>query len=453
MRNKKWWVLLGTGIAGTIIAIDFSIVNTSLTPIQQELHASITELQWIINGFGLFFVGFLVTSGRLSDLKGRRKFLYTSMIGFALASLGAGLAQSPGFLIAMRMLQGFTCSAIFPSGMAITARAFPEHQQNRALSIYGSLIGIGLAFGPVVGGLIVTIASWRWIFFINLPVILISFAICLFVIEESKQSQAPPVDWIGVISMVLCISGLLFVINESQTYGWLSMPVIIAAIVFITALVVFIVTEKRIAAPIIPFELLLNKGFLLGTITFVTGVSLSWAIIFIMPLYLHDSLGFTTGSVGLTLFAMTIMTVITPAIAGHYYNLKGEKVVAHTLFFISVISLALFTQLQTHGPLWLILITFILFGSAWGISSGISVPLGLSRLPDVENSGLVSGVMLTLMNLGGVIALALSTAFFNYGKQVSLVHAVHLVATFLIIIAIILWVIATVVLGVTKRNV
>ncbi|MCP4473895.1 MAG: MFS transporter [Gammaproteobacteria bacterium] len=113
MMEKKWWVLLGTGIASIMLGIDYSIVNTSLAPIQRELHATVIQLQWLLSGFGIFFVGLLMTAGRLGDIRGRRKFLYVGILGFAAASLGAGLSPSPNFLIAMRMLQGLFCAYVF----------------------------------------------------------------------------------------------------------------------------------------------------------------------------------------------------------------------------------------------------------------------------------------------------------------------------------------------------
>ncbi len=443
--QKAWWALTGTGIAAITVAIDFTIVNTSLANIERELHTSITQLQWVMAGFGLFFSTLLVTMGRLGDLRGHRKLLYSGVIGFGIASLGAGLSQSPQFLIAMRMLQGFFGSAIFPTGMAIVATAFPQNQQGRALSIYGSLIGVGLAFGPVIGSLIMTLLSWRWIFFINIPIIFLSLAICIPVIDESIQRNAQPIDWPGVITIIIALGTLVFAINQASSYGWLSTPIIICFAISLIALITFIKIERHTKAPLIPIQFFLNRGFLTGLIVYSVGVSIPWSIIFIMPLYLHTSLGLSTGAVGLLLFVMTIMTVIAPIISGHYYDRKGATALIHTIFIFSLASLFMFTQLRAHGPLWLIIISFILFGSAWGIGNGIAVPLSMSKLTSTENSGLVSGALITLMNLFAVIILTADTTLFDYGKKISFLHGVHIACALLMIISFALWIIATIV--------
>ncbi|MEM9242994.1 MAG: MFS transporter [Pseudomonadota bacterium] len=436
--NRKWLVLIGTGIGGVLIGVDYSIVNTSLAPIQKELHASVNQLQWIINGFGLFFSTFLVATGRFGDLRGRRKLFYIGTIGFALTSLGAGLADTSKFLIMMRILQGFLGSAIFPCGMAISADAFPEPEKSRAISIYNSFIGFGFAAGPVLGSFIVTLLGWRWIFFINLPVMFVSFLICLFVVRESKQVDAPPVDWLGVISLSAFLGLLLLTIDDISLSGRNLPFIAIPAILSVVALIIFIFVEKRTKSPLIPLEMFMNTGFLLGMITFITGTSISWSVIFMMPLYLHQSVGLTTGIVGIVLFAMTIMTMIAPSVSGYYFDKTNPKPTIIALFFFALVSLLMFMLLRNDGPMWLIILSFILFGAAWGTSNGISIPLGLSKLPDFENSGLISGSMLTLMNIIGMVILAFNAVIIERGQKISFLHGVHLASMTLLIIAIVL---------------
>ena len=243
-NTNKWWVLIGTGIAAIIVGIDFTVVNTSLANIQHDLNMGISQLQWIMAGFGITFCALLVAMGRLGDITGRRKILYFGIIGFGLALLGAGFSTTPHFLIAMRVLQGVCGAAIFPCGMAITANAFPQEEQGRALGIYGSIVGIGLAFGPVLGSIIVTLLNWRWIFFINIPVVIVSLLICFVNVQESKMSDHASVDWSGAGLVIIFLGALSFAINEGSNFGWFSPVIIIAMLIAIVGFIGLIFVEK-----------------------------------------------------------------------------------------------------------------------------------------------------------------------------------------------------------------
>ncbi len=408
--HRKWLILIGTGIVDIGLGIDYTIVNTVLSPIRNEFHASVVQLQWLMSGFGLLFIGFLVAMGRLADLKGRRLFFYMGIIGFAFASLGAGLAQSIQFLIVMRILQGLFSAAIFPSGMAIIANAFPENERSRAIGLYASFIGIGFAIGPLLGSIIVGVLSWRWVFLLNLPIILISLIICLPILKESKQLNAPAIDWWGALTLIIAISALVFSVSEGVFYGWLSGLIITSFVVSFTSLIIFLFIERRAAFPLISLALFMNSGFALGLIMYIITIALPWSVIFMMPLYLHQSVGLDTHWVGLVFFSMTLMTTIAPAVSGHYFGKRGPRLICYIVVFLSIVSLFMFTQFKTTGPIGLIVISFILFGSAWGAGNGLAIPLGLSKLANAEDSGLITGSLNTIMNIIGIVMLAITAA-------------------------------------------
>lgn len=271
--TKKWWVLIGVGISSMIVAIDFTIVNTVLPDIQLHFFASLNALQWIMTGFGITFASLLVTAGRLGDALGHRYLLYIGMIGFGIASLIAGLANSMEQLIFGRLLQGAFSSAIFPCGMAITANVFAKNEQGRALGIYGSLLGIGLAIGPVLGGIITTIADWHWIFLINIPIILISFLICLLVVDESQVKEKSTIDWCGILLISLGLATLVFGITQSQVYGWTSWIIVMSLILSFILFIVFVKLESKIPMPLLPPALFMNHSFFIGAAVYIAGIS------------------------------------------------------------------------------------------------------------------------------------------------------------------------------------
>ena len=176
--------------------------------------------------------------------------------------------------------------------------------------------------------------------------------------------------------------------------------------------------------PLIPVQLFLNRSFILALIVYMDAVALAWAIIFIMPLYLHNVLSFSTGIVGLILASMTIMTVVAPPLAGYWYDKKSKPMTVHLIFLLSVVSLFLFGFFSTTGPLWLIILAFVMFGFAWGMGNGIAVPLSLSNQANNENAGLVLGALTTAMNIFAVFVLTLDTTLFRFKENSTLLNSI-----------------------------
>lgn len=419
-QKKKWWVLIGVGIVAITICIDFTIVNTILANIQLDLNATVGELQWVMAGFGLLFCTFLITMGRLADLIGRRLLLYIGVIGFGFASLGAGLSQTPTQLILFRVLQGAFGATVFPCGVAIISDAFPKVEHGKALGMYGSILGIGLAIGPVVGGTIVTFASWRWVFLINIPIIIVSMLICIPTVRESKIATKQPIDWWGFLLITLFVSAFVFAINQSPLYGWTSPYVYVSLIVAFIALIITIRLETKLKYPLLPLHLFANREFSLASIVMVTSISFAWAIIFIVPLFLHTVWDKSPGIVGLLLLPMTAMTAIAPTFAGNALDKWGRKKVVIVMFIFLIFGLAMLLTLGIKYNLGLMLIGFITYGIAWGMGNGIGTPIALSNTETTEHSGLISGAAITVLNIFGVMSLSIGISIFRYLERIKL---------------------------------
>ena len=462
--QKKWFILIGTGIAGLMIAIDFTIVNASLPSIQHDLQANLKQLQWIIAGFGLTFSALMVTMGRIGDLWGRRTLLYVGVIGFGLASLAAGFATCIVFLIAMRLLQGFLGAAIIPCGLAITANVFPKEEQGRAIGIYSSLVGVGIAIGPMLGSIIDSVLTWRWIFFINVPILLVSLGVCIPILPKPVKVRNAQVDWLGAGLLMFFLASLVFVMNEGGDLGWSSPLIRVTTCFSACLLMAFIAIEKRVATPIIPLTLFSNRGFILAVLVYVATVSFTWPIIFFMPLYLHNVVGLSTEYTGLILAAMTMMTVFAPILAGYLYDKKGQPVVIHLTFLFCVIAYGLFMCLGANGPLILILLAFVIYGSAWGMGNGVATPIALSRQSNTDEAGLTSGALITIMNVVALLALTTTTWLFQWIQQNNLrssvneiviqqkafLSSLHSVVFLIMIVIIICWCSAVIILNKCK---
>ena len=414
---KNWLVLIGISLAAIMVPIDYTIVNTCLALIQRDLNMSIAQLQWLMTGFGITFCELLTVMGRLADILGRRRLTYLGCIGFGLASLGAGLSHSSFLLIIMRVLQGIFGAIMFPAGSAIITDAFPKKDQGKVLGIYGACMGIGLAIGPVLGGIITGLLNWRWIFFINIPVIIISLLICIPVLRESKHPCQLSIDWVGMILLILSLASLVFAISMGSEYGWGSLIIISTFIIAILSITALILIENKVKDPLLPFHLFTNHGFQASAWAYSIFVGFSWVVIFLTPLYLHDVVGFNTLQTGLMLLPMTIMTIIFPKISGHLYDRFKASVVMSIMFSTTIIAYLLFLFFQPNIPYWFIILVFIIYGASWGMGNGVGTPLAISQLENNNDVGVVAGAVITILNIAGVIILAFATTIFNYSQH------------------------------------
>ena len=204
-QQRKWWALLGVSIASFLGCVDFTIVNTALPALQADLGASVDALQWVINGFILALSSFMVLVGRLADLHGRKRVLFIGLTVFGLASLAAGLAGQIDTLIGARVAQGLACAVLYTASGAIVSSTFETAEQGRAFGVLFGVNGVGLAVGPVLGGLITSAFGWQWIFLINVPFVLLSLGICSFSVKESRSAETGArLDGWGAL-LLLCL--------------------------------------------------------------------------------------------------------------------------------------------------------------------------------------------------------------------------------------------------------
>lgn len=418
--KRPFYSLLGVGLAAMMVGIDFSIVNATLPSIQTDLHLSIGQLQWLMAGFGITFCSLLVTLGRLADIVGRRKILYIGLFGFALTSLMAGLSTSGLALIIIRFFQGIFGAAIFPPGMAIVANAYSEEKRTQAIGLYGALIGIGLAFGPVIGGLVTSLLGWRWIFFINIPVVIASLCICMLAIRESSNPKATSVDYWGMALCIIFLISLTFGINEGAFYGWGSVVIISFFSVALLSFVCLLVVESKVEAPLLDLDLFNNKYFITSLLVFITTVAFAWPIIFLMPLYLQVILNYHVATSGAVMMLMTGMTMLGPMFGSYWYAHRSPRQIYHASFITMIIAIAMFCFLGVTGPFWLVAVSFLLSGFSWGVGNGIPISIALTGSSHTEDTGIVTGTLMTLMNTFGILSLTVITTSFRYVEKSSL---------------------------------
>jgi EmrB/QacA subfamily drug resistance transporter len=410
---QKWWALVGVGVASFLGCIDFTIVNTALPAIQNSLHATIGELQWIINIFSLALSSFMVVMGRIADIYGRKKVLCAGMIAFACASLLAGCAMNIGWLIFWRLIQGIACAILYTASGAIVSNVFPVEERGKAMGIFFGIAFTGLAAGPVLGGLIVGALSWRWVFLVNVPIVILSLTICIINIQESKSPEAKSkIDYLGALLLMLGISSLIIAITQGNVWGWLSYKIISLLLFAVIILLILYYVEEHTKAPIIRFSLFINRRFISGVIA---NFSLSFfycLAFFLMPLYLHAIRGESAYIIGLMLLPTTIMVALLPAITGKMVDRRGPQRPLLWGFALFVLSATLQTFFSANTTLFEMLAAFIMMGIAWGLIAGPSTIVAINALPR-SSEALAIGTSWTFHNIGGSLGLSAGIAIYH----------------------------------------
>ncbi|MGJ4857739.1 MFS transporter [Labrys sp. La1] len=415
--RSRWIALVGISIASFVGCTDLTIVNTAIPEIQRGLAASLGQTQWVITLFVMALSAFLVLGGRLADHYGRRRVLYGGMLVFALASLGAGFAGSIGELVLFRFIQGASTSVLYTASTAIVADMFPEHERGRAVGIVSTGGGAGLALGPIAGGILVGLLDWRWVFFINVPFLVLSFVLCLPRVPESRGAETNEgIDWWGAGLLISGLSCLLLALSQGLDWGWTS-PVILALLAAAAAiLAVFGLVQHRGAAPLLPLGLLGNGRFLLVCLTTICLGFFYAAALFLMPLYLAVAGGHDSFITGLLLLPATALVALVSPSVGRLADSSGPIPLLIAGLALLALSAGLQALFSVGSGLGLVIAAFAAMGLGWGCILGPSTVAALSSVAP-RLGGTAIGVSWTLHNVGGALGLVLATLVYRLAAE------------------------------------
>ncbi|MEU8324224.1 MFS transporter [Nonomuraea sp. NPDC048881] len=364
-------------VAQFMLAVDFSILNVALPAIGDDLGFSLSGLQWIATAFALCAAGFTLFFGRIGDLVGRKRIFLGSLALLGAASLAGGLAPTPDVLIVARIAQGLATAAATPAGLALLTTSFPEGPlRQKALGLNGALMSAGFTAGAVLGGVLTDLLSWRWAFFVNVPVALAVLIVAPAVIAESRPADRPRLDLPGALSVTLGLLGVVYGLTQAGEHGW-THPLALAGLLGGAVLLgLFHLVERRAAAPLVPLHVLRKPtvawGNLLGLLAFVTETSL----VYLLTLYLQKTLGFTALAAGLSFGVLGLGTV-----AG---GLLAPKAIARTSTVTVLVGGGLLQAVSTGA--------LLLLG---GTSGSMALLLPATFLGGVGNMLVIVGFMVT----------------------------------------------------------
>lgn len=316
-------LLLG---AQFMIAVDFSILNVALPVVGEGLGFALPDLQWIATAFALAAAGFTLLLGRVADLVGRKRVFVGGMVVLGLSSALGGLATSPEVLLTARVLQGLATAAVTPAGLALLTTAFKEGPlRERALGLNGALMSAGFTAGAILGGLLTDLLSWRWAFFVNVPVAALVVALAPSVIADSRPAVRPRLDVPGAATVTGGLLLLVYGLTQAGASGWTT-PTTLAALLAGAALLIgFWFVEKRTAAPLVPVHILKRRSVIWGNATGLIAFVTETSLVFLLTLYLQEVLGYSPLATGLAFGVLGIGTVIGGTLGGRTVGRFGNR--------------------------------------------------------------------------------------------------------------------------------
>ena len=396
---RKWWTLIAVCTGVFMLLLDVTIVNVALPDIQHAFGSSLSDLQWVIDAYALTLAALLLTAGSIADLAGRRRVFAVGIVVFTLGSALCGVAQDTTFLALSRALQGVGGAIMFATSLALLANAFRPEERGVAFGAFGAVTGVAVAVGPVLGGALTSGLSWRWIFFVNVPIGIAALFVTLTRVAESRAPGARRPDWPGCVTFTAALTGLVFGLIRSHPDGWGSTTVVGSLVASMVLLGAFLVIELRSSQPMLDLKLLRVPTFDGGLIAAWTVSASIFSLLTYVVIYLQNILGYSAIQTGVRVLPLTGAVFFTAGIAGRLTGKVQTRWLIGPGFAAVGLGLLLMHGISP-GDTW----THLLPGMiAAGIGAGlINVPLASTAVGVVEpaRAGMASGINSTLRQVG-----------------------------------------------------
>jgi EmrB/QacA subfamily drug resistance transporter len=403
-------VLALVAIAQFMVVLDATVVNVALPTIKRDVGFSEQSLSWVLNAYTLMFGGFLLLGGRLADRLGRRRLFVAGIALFSGASLVCGVSQSEGMLLVARGVQGLGGALVSPAALSILLTTFAEgSERNRALAVWGAIAGAGGALGLLLGGVIVQVLSWRWVFFINVPIGAVVLALASRILPESRSESATRggYDAEGAVSITLGTIALVFTLIKADSWGWTSGRTLAGFAIAIVLIAAFVVIERRQRDPLMPLRIFSNRSLAASDATMLVVAAALFGVFYFCTLYLQQVLGFSALKTGIAYLPLTLTLVGASALASRLVDRFTPKPVLVAGLLVSTAGFALLTRIVGHGDYASHVLPAMV---ALGVGLGMSfVPITIAATSGVEagDSGLASGLLNTTQQVGGSLGLAI----------------------------------------------
>ncbi|UFQ19224.1 MULTISPECIES: MFS transporter [Streptomyces] len=425
---RRWGPLTAVSLGTFMLLLDVTIVVVALPDMARALDASLTDLQWVIDGYALALAALLLGVGAAADVLGRRRLNVAGTALFAVASLGCGLASDAALLVAARALQGVGAAAMFATTLPLLGAAYQGRDRSAALGVWGAVSGASAALGPIVGGVLTEGPGWRWIFFVNLPVSVVSIWLTLRVVPESKGAAGRRVDWAGTAAFAAFAGAGTYGVLRGGTDGWTSTVTATAFALSALALLCFVLVERRAAHPLLDLRLLRKPAFtgvLIGAIGYNAA---AFGVIPYLSLWLQTVLGMSPVRGSLVLLPLAATSFVVALVSGRLlHGVAPRLTIGVGLLLIGAGGLCM--AVLDAGSSWTAIAPGLTLA---GIGTGLLAPglagAALAAVPPA-NAGMAGGAVNTFRQLGYAVGVALFGTVLTSRMADSLGHdAAHAVA-------------------------
>ena len=399
-----------------MLLLDITIVNVALPAIQKDLHASFSDLQWVVDAYALTLASLLLVSGSLADILGRRLVFVTGLVLFSAASLGCGLATTPTFLTIARAVQGIGGAMLFATSLALLAHAFQGRDRATAFGVWGATIGGAVAIGPLVGGVLTDSFGWEWIFFVNVPIGVLAAFVTVARVDESKQPEGTRIDWLGAVTFSAALFTLVFALIRGNQEGWGSTTIVVLLVESVLMFVAFVALELRAEKPMLDLSLFRKPTFSGASIAaFALSFSMFSMFLYIV-LYIQNILHYTPLQAGLRFLPLSVVSFFVAPVAGRLSTRVPARLLMGGGLVAVGVGLILMHGLTASSDWTALLAGFIVAGAGIGFVNPNLAQASIAVV-DPRQAGMASGINNTFRQVGIATGIAALGAIFQSRVQ------------------------------------
>lgn len=409
--GRKWWTLVVVCVATFMLLLDITIVNIALPAIQRALHASFSDLQWVVDAYALALATCVLTAGSLADLFGRKRLFLLGIALFTIASVACGLANDPLFLIIARGVQGIGGSLMFATALALLSKEFHGKERGTAFGIWGATIGAAVAIGPLAGGVLTSGLSWRWIFLVNIPIGVVAVLLGARQLHESSDPEHSRLDPVGLVTLTGGLLCLILALIEGNQQGWTNVWIVGLLVAAAVLLALFIASQAIERTTMIDLALFKRPAFVGAQVTAFAISSSMFAMFLYLTLYLQNILGLSPIKTGLVFLPLSVVSFFAAPIAGRLSARVPIRFLLGSGLALNAVALWLMSRVTT-GSHWTVLLPGFLVG---GVGIGlVNAPLASTAVSTVrqERAGMASGINNTFRQIGIATGIAALGAIF-----------------------------------------